>query len=142
MSDFTLIYIFVVALVIVVFLWKKSSSESYPQTMSHGKEVVMTTREQWNAFLQENKGRLAIVDFNATWCGPCRMMAPKFAEMSEQNPDVAFGSVDVDAMDQGVISECGISAMPTFQFFRNGEKVDELVGANPPKLAAMLQKYK
>ena len=137
-----MIYIFVVALLIFVYLWKQFKNDNQPQTMSHGKEVVMTTREQWNAFLEENKGRLAIVDFNATWCGPCRMMAPKFAEMSEQNPDVAFGSVDVDAMDQGVIAECEIRAMPTFQFFKNKEKIDELVGANPPKLAAMLKQYK
>jgi len=110
--------------------------------MSHGKEVVMTTKAEWTAFLEENKGRLAIVDFNATWCGPCRMMAPKFAAMSEENPDVAFGSVDVDAMDQSVIEECKISAMPTFQFFRDGKMIDELVGANPAKLASMLNQYK
>lgn len=110
--------------------------------MSHGREVVMSTRAEWTAFLEENKGRLAIVDFNATWCGPCRMMAPKFAEMSEQNPDVAFGSVDVDKMDQSVVQECDINAMPTFQFFRDGKKIDELVGANPSRLAAMLKQHK
>ena len=110
--------------------------------MSHGKAVQLATRAAWNDFMETNKGRLVVVDFFATWCGPCRMMAPKFAALSEEHPDVAFASVDVDGMDQAVIQQCDISAMPTFQFYRNGAKVDEIVGANPSKLEALVKQYK
>ena len=110
---------------------------------SHGKAVVMTTSEQWKTFLQTNQGRLAVVDFSAKWCGPCRMIAPRFAELSQQYADtVAFGSVDVDDMDPAVIQSCDVSAMPTFQFYRRGEVIDEIVGADPNKLRQLIDKYK
>ena len=110
--------------------------------MSHGKAVVMTTSEQWRSFLKTNSARLAVVDFSAKWCGPCRMIAPKFAEYSQQYPDVAFGSVDVDDMDQAVIQDCDVSSMPTFQFYKHGEIIDEIVGADPNKLKQLIEKYK
>ena len=110
--------------------------------MSQGKVEVMTTSAQWNKFLQTNKDKLAVVDFSAKWCGPCRMIAPKFHQMSLQYTTVAFGSVDVDDMDPAVIQECDVSSMPTFQFYRNGEVIDEMVGAEPNKLASMIEKYK
>jgi thioredoxin 1 len=62
-------------------------------------------------------------------CGPCRMIAPKFEEMSKEYPGAIFVKVDVDAMSS-ISQECGIRAMPTFHMYKNGEKVDELVGAN------------
>lgn len=62
-------------------------------------------------------------------CGPCRMIAPKFEEMSKEYPGAIFVKVDVDAM-ASISQECGIRAMPTFHMYKNGEKVDELVGAN------------
>ena len=54
------------------------------------------------------------------------MVAPHFEAMANENPNVIFVKVDVDAMDQ----LCGVRAMPTFQFFKGGEKVDEMMGAN------------
>ena len=110
--------------------------------MSHGKAVQLMNKSEWTSFLDNNKGRLAVVDFFATWCGPCRMMAPKFAALSEQHADVAFASVDVDGMDQDIIRQCEVSAMPTFQFYRDGKKIDEIVGANPGKLEALIKQYK
>ena len=62
-------------------------------------------------------------------CGPCQMVAPHFAAMANENPNVIFVKVDVDSQDQ-IAQRCGVRAMPTFQFFKGGEKVDELMGAN------------
>jgi len=111
--------------------------------MSHGGKIeVLSTSAQWNSFLQNNKDKLVVVDFSAKWCGPCRMIAPKFAEMSTNFPSVAFASVDVDEMDQSIIDECNVSSMPTFQFYRNGEIIDEFVGAEQQKLQSYIEKYK
>merc|ERR1712232_135711 len=88
-----------------------------------------------------NESKLVVIDFTATWCPPCRMIGPIFAKMADENPDVAFVKVDVDEMAD-IAGSCGISAMPTFQCYRGGAKVDELLGADQSKLAAMVAKHK
>ncbi|KNE64072.1 thioredoxin [Allomyces macrogynus ATCC 38327] len=77
--------------------------------------------------------KLVVVDFFATWCGPCRMIAPKFADLADEFPGAVFLKVDVDEVPD-VASKCGISAMPTFQLYKRGEKVAEVVGADAKAL--------
>ncbi|EEH60844.1 uncharacterized protein MICPUCDRAFT_50406 [Micromonas pusilla CCMP1545] len=77
-----------------------------------------------------------LVDFTASWCGPCKMIAPFFEELAAKYPGVVFVKVDVDDLDD-VAAECGISAMPTFQLYSNGVKVQELTGADKDKLEAL-----
>merc|ERR1712230_83825 len=61
--------------------------------------------------------KLVVVDFTATWCGPCQRIAPVFAKLAEEMPDVVFVKVDVDENDE-TASACGIQSMPTFQFYK------------------------
>jgi thioredoxin 1 len=77
-----------------------------------------------------------LVDFTASWCGPCKMIGPYFEELAAKYPGVVFVKVDVDDLDD-VALECGISAMPTFQLYSNGVKVEELTGADKGKLEAL-----
>ncbi|ACO64799.1 predicted protein [Micromonas commoda] len=77
-----------------------------------------------------------LVDFTASWCGPCKKIGPFFEELAAKYPDVVFVKIDVDDLDD-VAAECGISAMPTFQLYSNGVKVQEMTGADNDKLAAM-----
>ena len=77
-----------------------------------------------------------LVDFTASWCGPCKMIGPYFEELAGKFPGVVFVKVDVDDLDD-VAAECGISAMPTFQLYSNGVKVEELTGADKGKLEAL-----
>jgi len=79
-----------------------------------------------------------VVDFTAQWCGPCRMIGPKFEEFSLTYTDLLFVKVDVDDCDS-VAAKAGISAMPTFQVYKAGQKVDEIVGASPEKLEALIK---
>lgn len=74
-----------------------------------------------------------LVDFTASWCGPCKMIGPFFEELAAKYPDVMFVKVDVDDLDD-VAADCGISAMPTFHLYSNGVKVGELTGADKGKL--------
>jgi len=69
------------------------------------------------------------------------MIAPVFEKMASENPDITFVKVDVDEADD-VAAECGIQAMPTFQFYKDGSKVDEFRGANTAQLQALVAKHK
>jgi len=81
-----------------------------------------------------------VIDFFATWCGPCVMIAPKIEEMAQKMTNVVFLKVDVDDAED-VALKYDISAMPTFKFIKNGEVVDELMGANADKLMDLVTKH-
>ncbi|RYP16334.1 hypothetical protein DL765_005184 [Monosporascus sp. GIB2] len=99
------------------------------------------TTEEWKQALQENK--IVMLDCFATWCGPCKAIAPILANHSneEEFKDIFFAKIDVDELPE-LSQELGIRAMPTFMLFKDGEKADELVGANPNALVELLRKSK
>jgi thioredoxin 1 len=70
-----------------------------------------------------------VVDFWATWCGPCRMVGPIISELAEKyDGKIVVGKCDVEECDD-LAAEYGIRNIPTILFFKNGEVVDKLVGA-------------
>ena len=72
-----------------------------------------------------------VVDFWATWCGPCRMVAPIISELAEKyDGRIAVGKCDVEE-NEDLAAEYGIRNIPTILFFKNGTVVDKLVGAVP-----------
>lgn len=87
-----------------------------------------------------NKKKVSIVDFYATWCGPCKAIAPIFDALAQKIPEAEFARVDVDRAED-VAREYGITAMPTILFFQEGEKVSTIVGANMPQLIKLIQEY-
>ena len=101
--------------------------------------------EDGNAFraalAKTNSGRLLAIDFTATWCGPCQRIAPAFAKMAEEMTDVVFIKVDVDENEE-TAGACGIQAMPTFQYYKNGAKVHEFSGASEEKIKEAIGKFK
>ena len=76
-----------------------------------------------------------VIDFWATWCGPCRLVAPIISELAEAyEGKVIVGKCDVEE-NEDLAAEFGIRNIPTILFFKNGEVVDKLVGAQAkPKL--------
>ncbi|KAM7366364.1 hypothetical protein PAMP_015811 [Pampus punctatissimus] len=87
--------------------------------------------DDFKNILKESGDKLVVVDFTANWCGPCKQIGPEFVKLSEksENSNVVFLKVDVDEAED-VSSFCQINCMPTFQFYKNGNKVYEFSGAN------------
>ena len=85
------------------------------------------------------KAPVAVVDFNATWCGPCRMLGPVLEDISEKYADkVSFYSVDVDE-NPGVAMQVRVSSVPCLVLLKTGEFTDQSVGFRPePQLTAWI----
>lgn len=91
----------------------------------------------------ENREGLSMVDFWATWCGPCRMVAPIVEELAEEYQDkgLKVAKMDVDA-NPSTSARLGIRSIPTILFFKGGSLVDQVIGFVPrPHLEAKIQKH-
>lgn len=74
-----------------------------------------------------NSGKTCLVDFFATWCGPCKMMSPVIDEIADENPDIVVGKVDVDEAED-TAARYGIMSIPTIMVFKGGELAETFVG--------------
>lgn len=88
---------------------------------------VQITSENFESL--KNGSLPLVVDFWATWCGPCRMVAPIISEMAEKyDGKIVVGKCDVEESEE-LAAQFGIRNIPTVIFMKNGEVVDKLVGA-------------
>lgn len=100
------------------------------------------TREEFQEMLGEAGDKLVLVFFFATWCNPCRRIAPEFETMAgeEKFANVAFFSVDTN--ENVMTAEYySVNALPTFILYRNGLKVERFSGADRQKLRDFLQRH-
>lgn len=88
--------------------------------------VIECNSEEFNNVYLKSKKPI-LVDFNATWCGPCRMMEPILEEVSEKNKEYDFLSVDVD-QNNTLASTYGIMSIPCLVVIKDGKEVKRNVG--------------
>jgi thioredoxin 1 len=93
-----------------------------------------------NGILSQSKDKLSVIDFHATWCGPCHAIAPHFESLSAKHTNVNFLKCDVDeARDVAALYK--VSAMPTFIFLKGDTKVDQVRGADKAGLTNTITKH-
>ncbi|MFN3396116.1 MAG: thioredoxin [Thermodesulfovibrionales bacterium] len=101
--------------------------------------IINVTSQTWDSEVLQSKG-IVMVDFWAVWCGPCRMIAPTVEELAkEYEGKIKVAKLNTDE-NPDIASRYKIMGIPTIMFFKDGEKVDQIVGAVPkPQLKAKIE---
>jgi thioredoxin 1 len=86
---------------------------------------------------------LVVIDYSTTWCGPCKVIAPKFDELSNVYKNAIFLKVIGDTSPEAskLMKREGVRSVPSFHYFKNGEKVDVVNGANADAIEAAINKH-
>lgn len=93
-------------------------------------KTVVVTDDSFAGEVEQHAG-LAVVDFWATWCGPCRMIAPILDQLSEEYADkLKVAKLDVDS-NQKTAMRFQVRSIPTLLFFKDGKLIDQVIGAVP-----------
>ncbi|XP_017781718.1 PREDICTED: thioredoxin-2 [Nicrophorus vespilloides] len=90
-------------------------------------------KEDFDSKLTDADDALVVVDFFATWCGPCKMIAPQLDDLAKEKPTITVLKVDVDECED-LAMEYNITSMPTFIFIKSKQVVANFSGANFEKL--------
>ncbi|GKY93427.1 hypothetical protein MPSEU_000310200 [Mayamaea pseudoterrestris] len=87
--------------------------------------------------------KMVVIDYSTTWCGPCKVIAPKFDELSNKYTQATFVKVIGDASPEAskLMKREGVRSVPSFHYFVNGEKVDVVNGANAEAIEAAISKH-
>ena len=101
--------------------------------------VKVITKDNFNAEVL-NCQKTVLLDFWASWCGPCRMLSPTVDQVAEERPDVMVGKVNVDEQPE-LAQAFGVMSIPTLVVLKGGKTVDTSVGVKPKAaVLAMLDK--
>merc|ERR1711916_369872 len=131
---------------LIIYIFKKFASSSFSGSGVSAKKapqqpdkiIHIENLADFDEYV-ESSG-ISVVDFTASWCGPCQYIAPSFAKLSYEYQNLQFLKVDVDACAT-VKAKCNIKAMPTFQFWKNGKKLEEFIGADEGRVKELVKKY-
>ena len=100
--------------------------------------AITITKDNFQAEVLDANGTV-LIDFWATWCGPCRMLAPIVDEVANEHPEIKLGKIDIDAEPE-LAEKFGIMTIPTLLVFKNGEQVNKSVGLIPKEQVEALVK--
>ena len=91
--------------------------------------IVTVTKENFQSVVKESP-KTVLLDFWATWCGPCKMIAPFVEEIAAQRDDILVGKIDVD-QQMDLAMQFGITSIPTLIVMKQGEVAATMVGYRP-----------
>lgn len=116
---------------------KKSTQCDIDRKLDFGGENVCAIIDKgtWDAKISvaSENGKIVVANFSASWCEPCKSVAPTFKELSVKYPSLVFVTVDVDDLSELSLL-MNIQATPTFFFFQDGQQLAEVVGASKAEL--------
>ncbi|KAL4351362.1 hypothetical protein GQ457_06G041780 [Hibiscus cannabinus] len=120
-----------------------SASEDPSSSSESSRVSTFHSAPRWQLHFNSVKEtpKLMVIDFSASWCGPCKFMEPALNDMAARFTDVEFVKLDVDELPD-VAQEFGVQAMPTFVLLKNGKEVDRVVGAQKNELEKKVDKHK
>jgi thioredoxin 1 len=100
--------------------------------------------EGLDSLVKSAKSKLVVVDYSTTWCGPCKVVYPKYVELSEKYTDVAFLKCFGDSSSEAnlLMKREGIRAVPAFHFWKNGSKQEVINGARIDDVEAAIKSLK
>ena len=99
--------------------------------------AIQITRNNFDAEVKRSE-KTVLLDFWASWCGPCRMVAPILEEIAQEHPEIRVGKINVDEEPE-LARQFAIMSIPTLVVMKNGEIVNKSVGARPKnQILAML----
>ena len=100
--------------------------------------VITITKENFESEVLHS-AKPVLLDFWASWCGPCRMLSPVVDEVAEERTDVKVGKVNVDEQPD-LAAEFGVMSIPTLLVFRNGQLVNRSIGlVSQPEILRLMQ---
>ena len=114
---------------VVVFLNTRKNSTSIDTTKN---ELESVTEVNESNFSEEvlNSDKKVLIDFYATWCGPCRVLKPTIKEVASEHSEIKVVSIDVDKCG-GLATKYGVISIPTLVVIENGEEINRIIGAVP-----------
>ena len=128
MTTVLIIVAVVIVLLAALIAYSRYKLKNMPKVEDHEKIIALTDKN----FNQQIKGKVVLVDFWATWCAPCRLMAPALNDLASELTDNKYqvGKVDVDA-NRGLAQKYNIRSIPTSVIFKDGQEVARIVGVKP-----------
>ncbi|OAY66301.1 Thioredoxin H2-2 [Ananas comosus] len=104
--------------------------------------VAIHSAAQWDEHWEshKNSNKLMVIDFSASWCGPCRFIEPAFKALAAKFTNATFVKIDVDELSE-VSRKWKVEAMPTFVLIKGGQEVSRVVGAKKDELERKIQMF-
>ena len=136
-----LIFIFFIVVIgIAVYMNNRELNNNSEESMknldnteiiSSNNKIIEVNEENFEAEVLKSDKKV-LIDFYATWCGPCKMLHPIIEEIAKENSDLKVVQIDVDKCEELAVKN-SVSAMPTLIVMENGNEVNRLVGLNEKK---------
>ncbi|KAG1363400.1 thioredoxin F-type, chloroplastic-like [Cocos nucifera] len=104
-----------------------ASSSSLEMAAPAVGQVTEVNKDTFWPLVKAAGSKIVVLDMYTQWCGPCKLMAPKFQELSEKHHDVVFLKLDCNQENRPLAKELGIKVVPTFKIVKDGKVVNEII---------------